>query len=88
MLKITSLLTESQPQHCYKERFLHIFLNTITIFSCTDRVREKLLFNMLKQISLAKSFVITVNSLVSDHPWGMTKWLLTGGGRLRGRSTK
>ena len=24
----------------------------------------------------------TVNPLVSDHPWGTTKWLLTGGGRL------
>ena len=30
----------------------------------------------------------TVNSLVSDHPWCMTKWSLTGGGRLRERSTK
>ena len=30
----------------------------------------------------------TVNSLVSDHPWGTTKWSLTGGGRLRERSTK
>ena len=24
----------------------------------------------------------TVNSLVSEHPWGTTKWSLTGGGRL------
>ena len=30
----------------------------------------------------------TVNSLVSDHPWGTTKWSLTRGGRLRERSTK
>ena len=30
----------------------------------------------------------TVNSLVSDYPWGTTKWSLTGGGRLRERSTK
>ena len=30
----------------------------------------------------------TVNFLVSDHPWGTTKWSLTGGGRLRERSTK
>ena len=29
----------------------------------------------------------TVNSLVSDHPWCTTKWSLTGGGRLRERST-
>ena len=27
-------------------------------------------------------------SLVSDHPWCMTKWSLTGGGRLRERSIK
>ena len=28
------------------------------------------------------SLLYTVNSLVSDHPWCTTKWLLTGGGRL------
>ena len=25
---------------------------------------------------------ITVNSLISDHPWFAAKWSLTGGGRL------
>ena len=29
-----------------------------------------------------------VNSLVSDHPWGMTKWSFTGGCHLWERSTK
>ena len=30
---------------------------------------------------------ITVNSLVSDHPWCKIKWLLTGGGCLWEKST-
>ena len=40
---------------------------------------------------LSKSYVAsdnyTVNSLVSDHPWGTAKWSLMGGGCLRERST-
>ena len=41
-----------------------------------------------KKSESALSIDNTVNSLVSDHPWCMTKWSLTGGGRLRERSIK
>ena len=30
---------------------------------------------------------VTVNFLVSDHPWFTRKWSLTRGGRLREKST-
>ena len=35
-----------------------------------------------------EGFEGTVNFLVGDHPWCTTKWSLTGGGRLREKSTK
>ena len=39
-----------------------------------------LLISKMAAIALNQN---TVNSLVSDHPWGTTKWSLTGGGHLR-----
>ena len=35
-----------------------------------------------------EAFAYTVNSLISNHPWCTTKWLLTGGGCPREKSRK
>ena len=74
----------------------YLFLHTAEVLAIKirqdNRIKGIKIFRTEFKQSLfaddASAFLDVVNSLVSDHPWGTTKWSLTGDGRLWERSTK